>query len=210
MQTHTPELTAKLFADVLDDALSIPEVCNRHGLAIDELAAVTASPDFRKAVADLDAIHRARLAAQRPAREARALATLDAIAAQTPTSPTHTETVRRAASALLRHKHPTAPAADEEAAHATPEADLPHSPNGAADAQYTPPPCAASPESSDSTVQPPPATPPPIPSTPSPSAGSTTSTTPSSTAARTEPPGSATGPSGPTGPWSTSRSSTAA
>ena len=117
-QTPTPELTPALFADLLDPSKSPFDLCHTHNLALDQLHAVATGDHFRACVRMLEEIHAERTAAQRPQRERLALDALDRIANQTPTTNTHTETIRRAANALLRHKpqtpSPATPAAQQE------------------------------------------------------------------------------------------------
>ncbi len=110
-QTHhaAPLLTTELFADILNPDMHAFEVCHRHGLDLTQLRAVTDSAHFRHNVECMRAIQAARADAMLPAMQARALRTLDAVAAQPPTTPTHTETVRRAAAAVLRLKPDTPP-----------------------------------------------------------------------------------------------------
>ncbi|RMH29256.1 MAG: hypothetical protein D6692_04475, partial [Planctomycetota bacterium] len=103
-QPHTPELTPALFADLLDPSKSPFDICHTHNLALDKLHAITTGAHFRACVQMLEEIHAERTAAQRPQRERLALDALDRIVTQTPTTNTHTETIRRAASALIRHK----------------------------------------------------------------------------------------------------------
>lgn len=115
---HTPALTTQLFSDILNSTLSTFEICRRNDINIDQLRAVAESEHFRYSVECMRAIHAARTDAMLPAMQARALGALDAIASQDPTTPTHTETVRRAAAAVLRLK-PTDP----------PEPDTQHNEN---------------------------------------------------------------------------------
>ncbi len=106
-QTHTaesPELTHELFADLLDHTLTTFQICHKHNLAIDQLEAVADSPAFQSAARALEHIHDARAAAMLPELRTRALTQLAHIIDQTPTTPTHTETVRRATATVLRWK----------------------------------------------------------------------------------------------------------
>lgn len=104
MHTQTPELTHQLFDDLLNEHLTTFQICHKHQLAIDQLAAVVDSPAFQSAARALERIHDARAAAMLPELRTRALTRLADVVAQTPTTPTHTETIRRAASAILRWK----------------------------------------------------------------------------------------------------------
>jgi hypothetical protein len=104
MNTHT--LTDALFTDLLDPAVPLLEVCRRHALPIGHLHDILAGDRFQSAVRALNRAMQLRSQALAPERTERALATLDAIARQTPTSPSHTECVRRAAGALLRATQP--------------------------------------------------------------------------------------------------------
>lgn len=102
-------LTDALFTDLLDPAISLLDVCRRHALPIEHLHDVLASEQFQSAVDALNRAMELRTRALAPERTERALATLDAIARQTPATPSHTECVRRAAAALLRATQPPKP-----------------------------------------------------------------------------------------------------
>ncbi len=138
---NTPELTQALFTDLLDPAISLLDVCRRHALPIEHLHDVLASEQFQSAVDALNRAMELRTRALAPERAERALATLDAIARQTPTTPSHTECVRRAAGALLRAtqppKAPKSPAKRREPAPAAPQSGEPTPPSEHAE---TPPP----------------------------------------------------------------------
>jgi len=115
-QTHTaesPELTHELFADLLDHTLTTFHICHKHNLAIDQLEAVADSPAFQSAARALERIHDARAAAMLPELRTRALTQLAHIIDQTPTTPTHTETVRRATATVLRWKPAPRPTTEE-------------------------------------------------------------------------------------------------
>lgn len=112
---NTPTLTQALFTDLLDPAISLLDVCRRHTLPIEHLHDVLASEQFQSAVDALNRAMELRTRALAPERTERALATLDAIARQTPTTPSHTECVRRAAAALLRATQPPKPTKEPKA-----------------------------------------------------------------------------------------------
>jgi hypothetical protein len=126
---NTPELTQALFTDLLDPAISLLDVCRRHALPIEHLHNVLEGEQFQSAVRALNRAMQLRAQALAPERTERALATLDAIARQTPTTPSHTECVRRAAGALLRAtqppKPPKSPAKRRETAPAAPQSGEP-------------------------------------------------------------------------------------
>ena len=99
---NTEQLTAHVFTDLLDPAVPLLDVCRRHGVPIEDLPAILESEPFQIASRALNRATELRAEALAPDRTERALATLDAIIAQTPTSASHTECIRRAATALLR------------------------------------------------------------------------------------------------------------
>lgn len=100
MEHHT--LTNELFNDLLDPRIPMLDVCRAHAITVNQLSRILASPEFQDAADALDLAEQLRARALAPDRRERALATLDAIASQQPTTPSHTECIRRAASALLR------------------------------------------------------------------------------------------------------------
>lgn len=100
MEHHT--LTNELFNDLLDPRIPMLDVCRAHAITVNQLSRILASPEFQEAADALDLAEQLRARALAPDRRERALATLDAIASQQPTTPSHTECIRRAASALLR------------------------------------------------------------------------------------------------------------
>ena len=104
MEHHT--LTNGLFNDLLDPRIPTLDVCRKHGIPITDLRDILASEHFRQAAEALIAAEELRSRALAPDRRERALATLDAIASQEPTTPTHTECIRRAAGAILRATKP--------------------------------------------------------------------------------------------------------
>ncbi len=109
---HTHELTNELFNDLLDPCLSTLDVCRKHAVPITDLRLILASDHFQQSAQALIEAEELRSAALAPDRRERALATLDAITQQQPSTPTHTECIRRAASALLRAAKP-----DQRPAH---------------------------------------------------------------------------------------------
>lgn len=118
---HTHQLTNELFNDLLDPCLSTLDVCRKHAVPITDLRLILASEHFQQTARALIEAEELRSAALAPDRRERALATLDAITQQTPTTPTHTECIRRAAATLLRATKPAqrparAPAKPEPAA----------------------------------------------------------------------------------------------
>lgn len=133
MEHHT--LTNELFNDLLDPRIPMLDVCRAHAITVNQLSRILASPEFQDAADALDLAEQLRARALAPDRRERALATLDAITQQEPTTPTHTECIRRAASALLRAakaEPARTPARSENAPEAEPQTspDTPAETNG--------------------------------------------------------------------------------
>lgn len=131
----TPELTNDLFNDLLDPRIPTLDVCRKHAVPITDLRRVLESAEFQEAAEALIAAEELRAKALAPDRRERALARLDAITQQEPTTPTHTECIRRAASALLRAakaEPARTPARSENAPEAEPQTspDTPAETNG--------------------------------------------------------------------------------
>lgn len=103
MDTH---LTDAVFNDLLDPTITLLDVCRQHAIPIENLPAILSSDPFRIATEALHAATDLRAKALAPERRERALATLDTIVRQPPTSPAHTDCIRRAAGALLRATQP--------------------------------------------------------------------------------------------------------
>ena len=148
---HAHQLTPDLFHDLIDNRLSAIDICIKHELAIDQLAAIVDSPEFTQASRQLADIERKRIEATAPLRRRAALQTLETIAQQHPTTPTHTETVRKAAAQLARPtKSDPAPDPDpgpsDQQPHPTPGRQA-HADD--ASPPDTPPPARAQPEHGD-------------------------------------------------------------
>lgn len=99
-------LPPALLADLFDHTLSLPDIARRHAVPLPDLTRLVASP----AVAEVAALyaHAAVVRADllRPVLQAHALAALAKVIQQVPTTPAHTECVRKAAGAVLRWKFP--------------------------------------------------------------------------------------------------------
>jgi hypothetical protein len=119
---HTHQLTNELFNDLLDPRIPTLDVCRKHAIPITDLRLILASDHFQQSAQALIEAEELRAAALAPDRRERALATLDAITQQQPSTPTHTECIRRAASALLRATKPDARPARTPAAAPEPTA----------------------------------------------------------------------------------------
>lgn len=96
------QLTPDLFFDLIDRRLTAIDICSRHDLSFDDLEAVVQSPAFQDAAARLKSVEQTRCTATDTLRRTAALRTLEDIAAQHPSCPTHTETIRLAAAQILR------------------------------------------------------------------------------------------------------------
>lgn len=114
-------LTPDLFFDLIDPRLTAIDICSRHNLAFEQLEAVVASPAFNHAASYLQAIERTRCAATDTLRRTAALRTLEEIAAQQPTCPTHAETIRLAAAQILRVTHADPQSQPPPDPHPTPQ-----------------------------------------------------------------------------------------
>lgn len=95
-------LTPDLFFDLIDRRLTAIDICSRHDLTFDQLEAIVQSQAFQANIARLQSVEHTRSSATDTLRRTAALRTLEDIAAQQPTSPTHTETIRLAAAQILR------------------------------------------------------------------------------------------------------------
>ncbi|MCR9075330.1 MAG: hypothetical protein NXI07_04755 [bacterium] len=95
--THA-QITNELLHDLIAEPISVIELCTRHALTVDELHAIITSPAFTRLAEMLRAIQQAREAFTR----ARLAQVLERIALTEPTSPSHTETIRKAAAHLDR------------------------------------------------------------------------------------------------------------
>ncbi|MFG0244660.1 MAG: hypothetical protein ACF8MF_01235 [Phycisphaerales bacterium JB052] len=96
------QLTPELFFDLIDRRLTAIDICSRHELSFDQLEAIVQSQAFQANIARLQSVEHTRSTATDTLRRTAALRTLEDIAAQQPTSPTHTETIRLAAAQILR------------------------------------------------------------------------------------------------------------
>jgi Fic family protein len=102
MTTHTTPMDPDLFHDLLAEALPTIDICRKHGIALADLRRIIQSQEFRQAAEDLAVIEEIRTAARLPARREHSLAALERIIAQPATTPSHTETIRKAANTLMR------------------------------------------------------------------------------------------------------------
>lgn len=96
------QLTPDLFFDLIDRRLTAIDICNRHELTFDQLEDVVQSHEFQEAAARLKSVEQTRCTATDTLRRTAALRVLEDIAAQQPSCPTHTETIRLAAAQILR------------------------------------------------------------------------------------------------------------
>jgi DNA-binding transcriptional MerR regulator len=102
MSQYTTPMDPDLFHDLLAEAMPTIDICRKHGIALADLRRIIQSQEFRQAAEDLAAIEEIRTAARLPARREQSLAALERIIAQPATTPTHTETIRKAANTLMR------------------------------------------------------------------------------------------------------------
>lgn len=102
MTMSRTQLTPDLFFDLIDRRLTAIDICSRHELTFDQLEDVVQSPEFQDAAARLKSVELTRCTATDTLRRTAALRTLEDIAAQQPSCPTHTETIRLAAAQILR------------------------------------------------------------------------------------------------------------
>ncbi len=102
MSQYTTPMDPDLFHDLLAEALPTIDICRKHAIALADLRRIIQSQEFRQAAEDLAVIEEIRTAARLPARREQSLAALERIIAQPATTPTHTETIRKAANTLMR------------------------------------------------------------------------------------------------------------
>ena len=95
--THA-QITNELLHDLIAEPISVIELCTRHALTVDELHAIITSPAFTRLAEMIRAIQQERETFTR----ARLAQVLERIALTEPTSPSHTETIRKAAAHLDR------------------------------------------------------------------------------------------------------------
>tara|TARA_A100000171_G_scaffold13391_1_gene11504 strand:- start:2248 stop:2751 length:504 start_codon:yes stop_codon:yes gene_type:complete len=95
--THA-QITNELLHDLIAEPISVIELCTRYALTIDELHDIITSPAFTRLAEMIRAIQQARESFTR----ARLAQVLERIALTEPTSPAHTETIRKAAAHLDR------------------------------------------------------------------------------------------------------------
>ena len=95
--THA-QITNELLHDLIAEPISVIELCTRHALTIDELHAIIISPAFTRLAEMIRAIQQARETFTR----ARLAQVLERIALTEPTTPSHAETIRKAAAHLDR------------------------------------------------------------------------------------------------------------
>jgi Fic family protein len=102
MSQYTTPMDPDLFHDLLAEAMPTIDICRKHAIALADLRRIIQSQEFRQAAEDLAVIEEIRTAARLPARREQSLAALERIIAQPATTPTHTETIRKAANTLMR------------------------------------------------------------------------------------------------------------
>ncbi len=120
MHHHTTPMDPDLFHDLLAEALPTIDICRKHGIALADLRRIIQSLEFRQAAEDLAVIEEIRTAARLPARREQSLAALERIIAQPATTPTHTETIRKAANTLMRDPKATTKAKPQPTATQSP------------------------------------------------------------------------------------------
>jgi Fic family protein len=123
-----------LFHDLLAEAMPTIDICRKHAIALADLRRIIQSQEFRQAAEDLAVIEEIRTAARLPARREQSLAALERIIAQPATTPTHTETIRKAANTLMRDpkaatKATTNPARSSNPRNPPPTPNPSHRPN---------------------------------------------------------------------------------
>ncbi|MHA7814666.1 MAG: hypothetical protein ACX94C_14880 [Phycisphaerales bacterium] len=95
--THA-QITNELLHDLIAEPISVIELCTRHALSVEQLHAIITSPAFTRLAEMIRTIQQARESFTR----ARLAQVLERIALTDPTSPSHTETIRKAAAHLDR------------------------------------------------------------------------------------------------------------
>tara|TARA_E500000318_G_scaffold12972_3_gene11968 strand:+ start:35810 stop:36367 length:558 start_codon:yes stop_codon:yes gene_type:complete len=96
------QLTPDIIHDLIIEPLPTLDICRKHQLSVDQLHALVTSDQFKQLADQLTDIDQARA----PFTRARMLDILNGIAQLEPQSPTHTETIRKAAAQLLRLTEP--------------------------------------------------------------------------------------------------------
>lgn len=114
---NNTQLTPELFHDLINPGLAAIDICLRHELGYAELRDIIRSEEFKAAAECLNEIEDTRRDATRGLRQDAALRTLDQIATQPPSTPSHTETIRLAASQLLRFSTSSQKEKESEAAN---------------------------------------------------------------------------------------------
>jgi hypothetical protein len=99
-------LPPALLADLFDHTLSLPDIARRHAVPLPDLTRLVASPAVAEVAAAYAHAAAVRADLLRPVLQAHALAALAKVIQQMPTTPAHTECVRKAAGAVLRWKFP--------------------------------------------------------------------------------------------------------
>lgn len=130
---NTTTIPPALLRDLLNPDSDLAAIAERHDLPIPALLDILESDAFREQADMLARAESIRAAALAPVRRERALRTLTALASQEPTSATHAESVRRAATAILKETRAT------PAGHATNLPTTQPAPNPAARTPPTPP-----------------------------------------------------------------------
>jgi len=96
------QLTPDIIHDLIIEPLPTLDICRKHQLSVDQLHTLVTSEEFKQLADQLTDIDQARA----PFTRARMLDILNGIAQLEPQSPTHTETIRKAAAQLLRLTEP--------------------------------------------------------------------------------------------------------
>lgn len=147
---NTTTIPPALLRDLLDPDTDLAAIAERHDLPIPALLEILESDAFREQADMLARAESIRAAALAPVRRERALRTLTTLASQEPTSATHAESVRRAATAILKETRATP--ADQPTSQPAPNPAArtpPHSPSPPPSAP-SPPPTMPSPSSTPS------------------------------------------------------------
>lgn len=141
------QLTPDIINDLIIEPLPTLDICLKHQLSVEQLHTLVTSDEFKQLADQLNEINQARAHFTR----ARMLEILNRIANLEPQSPTHTETIRKAAAQLLRLTQPRehdaqapedtqSPPTETHSTHSHRE-DLNHTPGRDAEAHTDPHQC---------------------------------------------------------------------
>ncbi|MHA7814768.1 MAG: hypothetical protein ACX94C_15405 [Phycisphaerales bacterium] len=139
---HHAQLTPDIIHDLIIEPLPTLDICLKHQLSVEQLHTLVTSDEFKELADQLNEINHVRA----PFIRARMLEVLNRIANLAPQSPTHTETIRKAAAQLLRITEPPKQGAETRAEddpqpdNHPPDHDKQHkrAPGRNAEAQYDP------------------------------------------------------------------------